>query len=120
MRHHDFHMAGMACRPDTLADLSQLDVCPLPIGSCAHPQRFLEAADTILARGWTVLLSKRTFTNCLVVEDHMCGRRENLPEDCQWMEYAFVRSGSDVQDGKPQVAGVNSWRLWPQRWIWTL
>ncbi|KJK74079.1 hypothetical protein H634G_10618 [Metarhizium anisopliae BRIP 53293] len=67
---------------------------------------FLVAADTILARGWTVLVSKRTFTNYLVAEDNMCGTRENLPEDCQWMEYAFVRSGSNVHYGKPQVVGV--------------
>lgn len=106
LRHPDFHMAGTACGPDKLADLSQLDVRPLPIGDCAHPRRFLEAADTILVRGWTVLVSQRTFTNYLVAEDNMCGSRENLPEDCQWMEYAFVRSGSDVQDGKPQVIGV--------------
>ncbi|KID85712.1 glycosyl transferase, partial [Metarhizium majus ARSEF 297] len=99
-------MAGMACGPDTLADSSQLDVRPLPVGGRAHPKRFLEAADTILARGWTVLVSRRTLKNYLVAEDNMRGSRENLPEDCQWMEYAFVRSGSDVRDGKPQVVGV--------------
>ncbi|KID81952.1 glycosyl transferase [Metarhizium guizhouense ARSEF 977] len=86
--------------------LSQLDARPLPIGGRAHPRRFLEAADTILGRGWTVLVSQRTLKNYLVAEDNMCGSRENLPEDCQWMEYAFVQSGSDVRDGKPQVAGV--------------
>lgn len=106
LRHPDFYMAGMACGPETLAELSQLDIRPLPIGGRAQPQRFLEAADTILARGWTLLVSKRTFTNYLVVEDNMYGSRENMPEYCQCMEYAFVRSGRDGQDGKPQVVGV--------------
>lgn len=82
LRHPDFYMAGMACGPETLAELSQLDIRPLPIGGRAQPQRFLVAADTILARGWTLLVSKRTFTNYLAVEDNMYGSRENMPEYC--------------------------------------